>query len=51
MAEHSAVYHGPETQEQFLADRLKFWAGFTRFTIGMVIFLALLLIAMAIFLV
>ena len=51
MAEHSSVYTGPETQEAFLADREKFLHGFTRFTLGVVIFLVLLLVGMAVFLV
>jgi hypothetical protein len=52
MADHgNSVFSGPETQEAFLADRQRFWEGFGRFTLGMVIFLVLLLIAMAVFLV
>jgi hypothetical protein len=50
MAEHSHVFSGPDTQEAFLADRERFLHGFTRFTFGAVIFLILLLIAMAVFL-
>lgn len=50
MADHSTVFHGPETQEAFLADREHFLHGFTRFTFGTVIFLVLLLVGMAIFL-
>jgi hypothetical protein len=50
MAEHSSVFTGPETQEAFLADRSRFLHGFTRFTLGSVIFLVLLLVAMAVFL-
>jgi len=50
MAEHSSVYTGPQTQEAFLADRERFLHGFTRFTLGVVIFLVLLLVGMAVFL-
>jgi hypothetical protein len=50
MVEHNAAFTGPDTQEAFLADREKFLHGFTRFTLGTVIFLVLLLIAMAVFL-
>jgi hypothetical protein len=53
MSEHSQAVHPPmrtETPEAFLADRQSFWNGFTKFTLGVVIFIVLLLIAMAIFL-
>jgi len=50
MAEQSTRFHGPETQEAFLADRMKFWGGFTNATVGTVIFLILLLSAMGFFL-
>ncbi len=51
MAEHTSTrFRGPETQEAFLADRLSFWAGFTNATVGTIIFLVLLLIAMGVFL-
>jgi len=51
MAEHhSTVFHGPETPEAFLADRQRFWEAWTHFTLGSVIFLVVLLIAMAVFL-
>ncbi len=50
MAEQSTRFHGPETQEAFLADRMKFWGGFTSATVGTVIFLVLLLVGMAVFL-
>lgn len=51
MAEHSTVFNGPETQEALLVDRERFLHGFTRFTFGTVVFLVLLLVGMAIFLV
>jgi len=50
MAERSAIFTGPETQEAFLADRERFLHGFTRFTLGTVIFLIILLVGMAVFL-
>ena len=51
MAEHqSTTFHGPDTQEAFLADRKRFWGGFTSATFGTVVFLVLLLVAMGIFL-
>ena len=39
-----------ETPEAFLADRESFWHGFTRFTLWVVIFLVLLLVGIAVFL-
>jgi hypothetical protein len=53
MSEHSHAAHPSmpvETEDVFLADRQRFWNGFTKFTLGCVIFLVLLLIGMAIFL-
>ena len=50
MAEQSTRFHGPETQEAFLADRMKFWGGFTKSTVGTVVFLVLLLVGMGVFL-
>ncbi len=42
---------GPTTAEGFLADRLKFWASFTRFTTFVAMFLIVLLALLWIFLV
>jgi hypothetical protein len=51
MASHApARYTGPETIEALTADREKMWAGFTAMTTGTVIFLVVLLILMAFFL-
>ena len=50
MAEQSTRFHGPDTQEAFLADRQRFWGGFTHATVGTVIFMVVLLVAMATFL-
>ena len=41
---------GPIREDDFLADRERFWHGWTHFTVGAVIFLVLLLVAMAVFL-
>ena len=51
MAQHSVTVSGPETPEEFLADRERFWHAWTRFTVGAVIFLIVLLVLMAWFLV
>ena len=40
----------PITEEAFLADRQSFWNGFTTFTAGSVIAMAVILILMALFL-
>jgi hypothetical protein len=50
MAEHNTIFTGPETQEAFLADRQRAFAGFVQFTTISSIFLAILLALMAIFL-
>ena len=51
MAAHgSARYTGPETIEALTADREKMWAGFTSATTGTVIFMIVLLVGMAFFL-
>ena len=55
MSDHSHAAHPSppvrgETPEAFLADRENFWNGFTHFTLWSVIFIIVLLVAMAIFL-
>ncbi len=50
MAEQSTRFHGPETEEAFLADRMKFWGGFINASVGTAVFVILLLIGMAVFL-
>jgi hypothetical protein len=53
MSDHSHTAHPSmrtETPEAFLADRQRFWNGFTQFTLGSVIFVILLLVGMAVFL-
>jgi hypothetical protein len=51
MASHgNAHFTGPETIEALTADRQKTWNSFTGATTGVVIFLVVLLLAMAFFL-
>jgi hypothetical protein len=53
MSEHTPAMPPPmrvETPEAFLADRQRFWSSFTHFTLGSVIFVILVLVGMAIFL-
>ena len=55
MAEHSTAVPQTmsgqaETPEAFLADRQHFWNGFAKFTLWSVIFLIVLLVGMAVFL-
>jgi hypothetical protein len=50
MAHQPTVYRGPDTQEAFLADKLRFWGGVGNTIIGVIIFMAVLLIGMAVFL-
>ena len=55
MADHSTLAthpaaNAPETPEAFLADRQRFWNGFTHFTLGSLIFVVVLLVLMALFL-
>ena len=51
MAEQSNDFTGPDTQEALLADRQRFFKGFTSATLFVCIFHAVLLALMAIFLV
>ena len=41
---------GPVTPEAFLADRQRFWSGFTHATLAGIIFMVVLLVGMAVFL-
>jgi hypothetical protein len=50
MAHQPSVFRGPETQEAFLADKVRFWGGVNKATVATVIFIVLLLIGMAVFL-
>ena len=42
---------GVETQDAFVADRQRFWDGFTRFTMGAVAVIVMVLILLWVFLV
>jgi hypothetical protein len=50
MAQSPSLSPAPVTEDALLADRQKFWAFFTGATTGAVVFIAVLLILMAIFL-
>jgi hypothetical protein len=51
MSQHTTTPTAPvETPEAFLADRQSFWNGFTHFTQWSVVFIVILLVLMAIFL-
>jgi hypothetical protein len=53
MSDHSRlapVTTSAETPDAFLADRQNFWNGFARFTLWSVIFVIVLLVGMAVFL-
>jgi hypothetical protein len=46
----STHYTGPTTPEAYFADRQRMWSGFTHATTAGVIFVVLLLVGMAVFL-
>jgi hypothetical protein len=52
MAEHGTSMHytGPSTTEALFEDRQKFWGSFMHATLGGIIFMVILLVAMATFL-
>ncbi len=51
MSDHgSARFSGAETIEALTADREKMWHGFTSATLGLIIFMVVLLVLMAFFL-
>jgi len=50
MAHEPTVFRGPDTEEAFLADKLRFWGGVGKAIIGTIVFMVLLLIGMAVFL-
>jgi hypothetical protein len=50
MAMQATRYTGPKTAEALYADKQKFWGGFTSATTGAIIFMAVLLILMGLFL-
>lgn len=51
MAEQTTIVTGAETPEAFVDDRQKFWVSFTRFTMGAVAGIVILLLLMWWFLV
>lgn len=51
MASHgTARYTGPETIDALVADRERMWHGFTNATTGAIVFMVVLLVGMAVFL-
>jgi hypothetical protein len=46
----SSPFTGPTTPEAFLADRQRMWSSFTGATLAGIIFVIVLLVAMAVFL-
>jgi hypothetical protein len=50
MAHQPTNFTGPNTQDAFLADKLRFWDSVGKWIVGTVIFMVLLLVAMAVFL-
>ncbi len=51
MSETTSAALAPVTEEALLAERQRFWGGFTTATFGAVVFVAIVLILLAIFLV
>ena len=51
MAQSPTRVVGPETEEAFLADRQRFWFGFTKFVVGNVVLIVIVLILLTVFLV
>lgn len=43
-------FTGPESIDALVADRQRMWSGFTGATMGLVVFIAVLLVGMAVFL-
>lgn len=44
------TFRGPTTEEAFYADKLRFWFGINKAIVATVVFIVLLLIGMAVFL-
>ncbi|MGH7041414.1 MAG: hypothetical protein ACREFY_04695 [Acetobacteraceae bacterium] len=51
MAQHPIMVSGEETPDAFFRDRQRFWHSWTRFVVGVVTFVVILLILMVVFLV
>jgi hypothetical protein len=49
MAHQPSVFRGPDTQEAFFADKVRFWGGVNKAIVGTIIFMILLLVGMAVF--
>ena len=51
MADHSAAhYTGPDNIDALTEDRMRMWSGFTNAIVAAIVFIVLLLISMAFFL-
>ena len=50
MAHQPTSYRGPDTQEAFFADKMRFWGGVNKAIVGTVIFMIVLLVGMGVFL-
>jgi len=50
MAHQPTVFRGPDTEEAFFADKMRFWGGVNKAIVGTVIFMVVLLVGMAVFL-
>jgi len=50
MAHQPTVFRGPDSQEAFLADKLRFWDSVGKGIVVTIVFMVLLLIGMAAFL-
>jgi len=50
MAHQPTAFRGPDTQEAFLADKVRFWGSVGKSIVATIVFMALLLIGMAVFL-
>jgi hypothetical protein len=50
MAHQPTVFRGPDTEEAFYADKMRFWGGVNKAIVGTIIFMVVLLVGMAVFL-
>ena len=50
MAHQPTVFRGPRTEEAFYAEKLRFWGGVGKAIVAIIIFMVVLLVGMAIFL-
>jgi hypothetical protein len=48
MAQQPTVFRGPDTQEAFLADKLRFWGGVNKAIVATVVIVVLVLIGLAV---